>query len=70
MSAKDLQLTIFSVLVGAISLASLLYIYISSPDYLRKSRHGTPFFTSPVIHPDSSTPISIDELIIHYKGEG
>lgn len=69
MNIKQMQLPAFSLLVAAISFASIIYIYVAQPDYLRVSRDGTPFLTPPIIHPDSGEAIQIDELIRHYKGE-
>ncbi len=67
---KATQLTAFSSLVALITVVGIFYILIASPEYLRKSREGTPFFTPPVLHPDTGEEISIDELVRHYKSGG
>jgi len=61
------KLTFFSSLIALISLVGLIYIVIAAPPYLRKSSEGTPFFTPPVLHPDTGEQITIDELVRHYK---
>ncbi|MCB1761920.1 MAG: hypothetical protein KDI27_02115 [Gammaproteobacteria bacterium] len=49
--------------------ASLLYIYGLPPDSLRQTRDGVPFFTPPVIHPETGEPLDLGELVRHFKGE-
>ena len=66
---KEVQLTVFSALVVVITLVSLLYPFVYRPEYLTKTRDGTPFFTPPVINPDTGEGIELDALIRHYKGD-
>ncbi|MGI9304124.1 MAG: hypothetical protein ACR2RB_15690 [Gammaproteobacteria bacterium] len=68
--SRHLQLTIFAAVAGLISLASIVYPFVHQSEYLRESREGTPFFTPPVIHPDTGEAIELDELIRHYKTGG
>ena len=66
---KQTQLTVFSALVAVITMAAIVYPFVHRPDFLTKSREGTPFFTPPVINPDTGEAIELDELIRHYKGD-
>jgi len=59
----------FSGLIGAISLAILVYIYALPPESMRVSREGVPHFTPDVVHPETGKPIDINELVRHYKGD-
>ncbi len=58
-----------SIGVMGISIASLAYIAAAQPDYLRSDRDGVPFYTPQVINPEGGEPLSMGELIRHYKGE-
>ena len=68
--SKQRQLTVFSLIAGVLSLTCIVYVIVERPDYLTKSREGTPFFTPPVINPDTGEAIDLDELIRHYKAGG
>lgn len=68
--SKQLQLTVFSVLVAVASAASAIYVFIQPAERFAKSREGTPFFTPPVIDPDTGEALDLDELIRHYKSGG
>jgi len=64
------QLSLFTLAMGALSAASLIYVAAFRPDYLRESREGTPYFTPPVTNPEGGDPIDVDELIRHYRNQG
>lgn len=64
---RQLQLSLFTVLTAILSVFCLVYILTASPDYLGKTSHGTPFFTPPLINPETGQAIELDELIRHYK---
>ena len=68
--SKQLQLTVFSVLVAVASAATAIYVLIQPAERFAKSREGTPFFTPPVIDPDTGEALDLDELIRHYKSGG
>lgn len=58
--------------VYAISLvcaAALAYVYAMPPESLRVTRDGVPFFTPPVVNPESGEPLDMGELVRHFKGE-
>ena len=49
--------------------AALVYVYAMPPESLRVTREGVPFFTPPVVHPETGEPLDMDELVRHFKGE-
>lgn len=67
---KQLQLTVFAAVVALASAASVIHVLIQPLDELARSREGTPFFTPPVLNPDTGEPIELDALIGHYKSGG
>ena len=69
MTSGQLQLSIYSVLVGLITLVTLFYITTTPPDYLSYSRDGIPHLSPDVIHPQTGEPLTINKLVKHYKGE-
>lgn len=69
MSKDYLIMLILSLAVLGISIASLAYIAVVQPDYLRADRDGVPFYTPQVINPETGEPVEMGELIRHYKGE-
>lgn len=60
---------IYVMVVVALSLVALVYVYAFPPDSLAKTRDGVPFFTPPVADPETGEPLDLGELIRHYKGE-
>ena len=69
MSVGRLQMTIFAGLVATITVGALAYILVVQPEYLRKTRNGVPYFTPPVIHPETGEPMDLERLVEHYRGE-
>ncbi len=65
--SKQFQLHLFSIIAAVITIGSIVYVSVMQPDYLRKSREGTPFFTPQVVNPDTGEATDLDELIRHYK---
>jgi hypothetical protein len=63
---KYIQMSILSMLAIVATIGSLAYISITDPRDLKISRQGVPFFTAPVLHPDTGAAIEVDELVIHY----
>ena len=68
--SKQLQLTVFSVLIGVASAVAVIHVLIQPAERFAKSREGTPFFTPPVIDPDTGEALELDTLIRHYKSGG
>ena len=67
---KHLQLTLFAAAVVLVSIASIVHVAIQPLDELARTRQGTPFFTPPVLNPDTGEPIEMDTLVEHYKSGG
>jgi hypothetical protein len=59
----------YSILVGVLSVAALVYVYAFPPESMRVSRNGVPHFTPPVVNPNTGEPMELDELIRHYRGD-
>lgn len=55
--------------ITALSLAILVYVYAFPPESTRVSRDGVPFFTSPVMHPETGEPLDVNVLARHFKGD-
>ncbi|MFP6776708.1 MAG: hypothetical protein VCA13_08080 [PS1 clade bacterium] len=64
----QIQLLSLSIVIVVLTVLAFLYIAIEEPTSLRESRYGVPFFTPLTINPETGETISIDELVIHYKG--
>ena len=67
---KHLQLTLFAAAVALVSIASVVHVAIQPLDELARTRQGTPFFTPPVLNPDTGEAIEMDTLVEHYKTGG
>lgn len=67
---KRLQLTLFSAAVGLVSVLAVAHVFVQPTGDLARSRAGTPFFTPPVLNPDTGEAIELDVLIEHYKSGG
>lgn len=69
MSKGQLQMMIYSTLVGLISFAGLIYIFVTQPAYLHATRDGVPYFSPPVVNPEGGKPLKLEDLARHYKGQ-
>ncbi|AKH19070.1 hypothetical protein [Sedimenticola thiotaurini] len=69
MSKGYILMLTLSLAVTGVSVASLGYIISAQPDYLHSDRDGVPFYTPKVINPEGGEPLSMGELIRHFKGE-
>lgn len=58
----------FVALVALLSVGGLVYVYADPPASMRVSRDGVPYFTPPVINPETGQPIAVDALVRRYKG--
>lgn len=67
---KHLQLTLFTAAVALVSVAAIVHVATQPLDELARTRQGTPFFTPPVLNPDTGEPIEMDALVEHYKSGG
>lgn len=59
----------YSVLVGIISIAALVYVYAFPPESMRVSRNGVPHFTPSVINPETGEAMDLNDLVRHYRGD-
>jgi len=69
MTSGQLQLSIYSALVGVTTVVTLLYVFIAEPEYLGYTRDGVPHLTPQVAHPQTGEALEMGVLIKHYKGE-
>lgn len=60
---------IYVLIVSAVSVVSLVYIYAYVPKSMFVSREGVPHFTPSVAHPETGEPLSVGELIRHFRGD-
>lgn len=67
---KQLQLTLFAATVALVSIAAVVHVAIQPLDEVARTRQGTPFFTPPVLNPDTGEAIEMDALVEHYKSGG
>ena len=65
--SSNTQLAVLTVIVSIMTVVSITYILLMQPESLRLSRDGVPFFTPDVINPDTGKPISVNELVNHFK---
>ncbi|MBL4690584.1 MAG: hypothetical protein JKY68_03855 [Rhodospirillales bacterium] len=56
-------------LVTLLTIGGLAYVYTSPPESMRVSRDGVPFFTPPVVNPETGEAVSVDTLVRHFKGQ-
>ncbi len=68
--SNNTQLAALTVVVSIMTVLSFAYIFWKQPESLHVSRDGIPFFTPDVIHPDTGKPISVDDLVDHFKTGG
>jgi len=64
-----LQMRVFSLLVAALSLLGLAYVYVAPPQSMLTDRNGVPHFSPPVVNPETGETIDLRVLVQHYKGE-
>ncbi len=65
--SNNAQLAVLTTICSIMTVASFAYILWKQPESLHVSRDGIPFFTPDVIHPYTGKPISVDELVDHFK---
>ena len=63
-----LQVVTIAIAVLILTIVCYAYIFIKQPESLRKNCDGVPFFSAPVINPDTGESIQLT-LVKHYKGE-
>ncbi|MBT3307412.1 MAG: hypothetical protein HN377_13155 [Alphaproteobacteria bacterium] len=56
-------------LVVVLSIGGLVYVYTAPLESMRANRDGVPYFTPPVINPETGEPVPVDTLVRHFKGQ-
>ncbi|WP_455383839.1 hypothetical protein [Acidihalobacter prosperus] len=69
MTRGQLTMSALAVLVAALTLASVAYITIVRPPYLKATRYGVPYYTPEVINPVTNQPVDVNRLVQRYLGE-
>lgn len=59
----------YMLLVAAVSVIGLVYVYVFPDPAMKKSREGVAYFSPKVVNPDTDKPLTLDELIRHYRGD-
>lgn len=67
--ATRIFMGVYATLIALLTIGGLGYVFISPPDSMRVDRYGVPFFTPPVINPETGKPIAVDVLVRNYKGQ-
>ena len=55
--------------IAVLSLACLIYIYVSPPSSMFADRDGVGHFVPPVAHPETGEAIDLGDLIKHFRGD-
>jgi hypothetical protein len=63
-----LTMRLFVVLSAIASVCGLAYVYIKPPESMRVTRDGVPHQAPPVAHPLTGEPLSLQDLVRHFKG--
>ena len=50
------------------TVVTFFYMFTKTPESLKTSKNGVPFFTPDAIHPESGEILSIETLVKHFKG--
>lgn len=53
----------------AITIVGLAYVLIVPPPSMRVDRDGVSHFAPQVMHPITGDPVTLNELIRHYRGD-
>ena len=59
----------YMIAVSTVSLLALAYIYVFPPQSMFTSREGIPYFSPKVAHPETGDPLTLNELVRHYRGD-
>ncbi|MGA7801819.1 MAG: hypothetical protein WCC36_13515 [Gammaproteobacteria bacterium] len=62
----QIQITLVALVLAAATMASVAYIVIAKPAYLRHTRFGVPFYSSKVINPVTERPLDLNALADYY----
>ncbi len=59
----------YMLIVATISVVALVYVYAFPPSSMFATRYGVPHFTPKVMHPETGKPVSVNDLVRHYRGD-
>lgn len=65
---SDKLFAILSVVIIVVATIVFYKVFSSEIPDLKVTKNGVPLLISDAINPENGQPISIDELVIHYKG--
>ena len=65
-AGAQIQMTLVALMLAAATVASVAYIVIAKPAYLRHTRFGVPFYASEVINPVTQQPLDLNALADYY----
>jgi len=60
------QMMILAGIAAVLTVASLAYILIARPPYLRATRYGVPFYAAQAINPVTQQPMALNTLAYYY----
>lgn len=59
----------YVLLVSLITVASLIYVYVSPLPSMRVDRDGVAHFTPEVLHAETGEPVPLGDLMKHFRGD-
>ena len=62
----QVQMMLTALVMAAATVATIAYIVIAKPDYLRHTRFGVPFYSSKVINPVTNQAVDLNALADYY----
>ncbi|HEC90191.1 MAG TPA: hypothetical protein ENI55_00845 [Alphaproteobacteria bacterium] len=69
MTPTAIFMRVYVAVIALLTIGGLAYIFISPPESMRVDRYGVPYFTPPVINPETGKPVSVDALVRNFKGQ-
>lgn len=62
-------LKLYVATVSVVSVLALIYVYVKPPQSMLVDRDGIAHFTPPVTHAETGEPVSLGELVRHFRGD-
>lgn len=62
----QVQMVLVALVLAAATVATIAYIVIVKPDYLKHTRFGVPFYSSRVIDPVTNQALDLNALADYY----
>lgn len=60
---------LYVIAVAAVSLVTLVYVYMKPLQSMHVTRDGVAHFSPPVINPDTGEAIALGTLVRHFRGD-